>query len=236
VIALRALGALLTYPREELLANLPEIAAALDWCPAIPSAAQQRLRELIGALRRADSLELEETYVDLFDRTRSLSLHLFEHVHGDSRDRGAAMVDLKLTYERAGFQLKGGELPDFLPVLLEYLSCCPREEAFDMLGDCAHILRAIGQRLVGRGSGYAAVFEALLAVVAEQGLDWAAAPAPQETLRDPDEDWMEAPAFGVQAQPGAHSPAGATEFRSPGAGAHAGVVEVPLRHMPRRSR
>lgn len=236
MIALRALGAVLTYPREELRAALPEIAAVLESCAAIPPAAQQRLRELMRLLQRTDSFELEETYVDLFDRTRSLSLHLFEHVHGDSRERGAAMVDLKLTYERAGFQLRGGELPDFLPVLLEYLSCRPQEETLDMLGDCAHILRLIGQRLVGRGSGYAAVFEALLAVVAEQGLDWAAAPAPQEALHDPDEDWMEAPAFGAQAQPGARSSAAATEPRSFGARAHAGVVEVPLRHMPRRSR
>ena len=79
----------------------------------------------------------EERYVDLFDRGRSLSLHLFEHLHGESRDRGEAMVDLKRIYERAGFDLSARELPDYLPVVLEYLSCREIAEARAMLADCA---------------------------------------------------------------------------------------------------
>ena len=141
----------------------------------------------------------------LFDRGRATFLHLFEHVHGDSRERGQALVDLARVYERAGLRLAPGELPDYLPALLEYLSCRSAAEAREMLGDCAHVLRAVGGRLAGRGSGYAAVFDALLAIAGERGLDWPETTAPAEPEPALDAEWMDAPAFG----PGSERNAGA---------------------------
>jgi len=201
LIALRALSALLTYPRPELVAALPEIGATLANARVVPRTARERLATLVAEMRATDGLELEGRYVDLFDRGRSTSLNLFEHVHGESRDRGMAMVELKEIYANAGYALAAGELPDYLPVVLEYLSCRDPGEAHAMLGDCAHVLRSIGEALVRRGSAYAAVFDALLAFAREPGLDWSAtreAPAPEPSF---DEDWAEEPAF-APAAPG----------------------------------
>jgi nitrate reductase molybdenum cofactor assembly chaperone NarJ/NarW len=145
MIVLRALGALLSYPREEVRQALPEIADAIRASPLIAAREREGLLALIDDLRTRDLLEAEERYVDLFDRGRATSLHLFEHLHGEARDRGQAMVDLKRLYERAGYELSSRELPDYLPVILEYLSCCDLRETRALLGDCAHILKRIGQ-------------------------------------------------------------------------------------------
>jgi len=193
LIALRALGALITYPKPELIAALPEISTVLASSRLLPRAERERLDALIAEMCAADPIDLEGRYVELFDRGRMTSLHLFEHVHGESRDRGMAMVELNQIYANAGYSLASNELPDYLPVVLEYLSCRNHAEARAMLRDCAHVLRGIGNALVQRGSSYAAVFAALLAVAQEPGLDGTKASAPaRETL---DEDWAEAPAF-----------------------------------------
>ncbi len=104
--------------------------------------------------------------MQLFDRTRSLSLHLFEHVHGESRDRGQAMIDLQNLYETHGLSIGTTELPDFLPLFLEYLSTRPMAESRELLGQTAHIIAALGERLTKRGSPYAALFGALVDVAA----------------------------------------------------------------------
>ena len=122
----------------------------------------------------------EERYVDLFDRGRALSLHLFEHLHGESRDRGEAMVELKQLYERAGFELSARELPDYLPVVLEYLSCRDLAEAREMLADCGHILTTIGRSLVARRSRYAAVLQALIVIAGESPIEVAKVPPVKE--------------------------------------------------------
>lgn len=197
-MVLRALGALLTYPRPELVAALPEIAAVLDGASDLPAAERTGLAALVGEMQRTDALELEERYVSLFDRGRSTSLNLFEHLHGDSRDRGPAMVALMDVYARAGFRMATKELPDFLPVVLEYLSCRDRNEVRAMLADCAHILRGIGDTLLARDSRHAAVFAALLVIAGEPGLDRSrAAKAPAEPAFD--DDWAEQPAFATPA-------------------------------------
>lgn len=195
MLVLRALAALLSYPSPELRQALPEVAAVLRECAELPPRDRAALQELLDELAVADQLDGEERYVGLFDRGRSTSLNLFEHLHGDARDRGQAMVDLKHLYDRAGFALKTAELPDYLPVLLEYLSCREAREIRDVLSDCAHIVRAIGEALLKRGSHYAAVLQAVLTIAGQAPLDPArAAKRPPERL-DPDRDWVERPAF-----------------------------------------
>lgn len=197
---LRALSALLTYPRPELISALPEIRGVLNSSALLSAAEKARLAELVSELSHGELLELEERYVQLFDRGRATSLHLFEHLHGESRERGAAMVDLVQIYSAAGLELASNELPDYLPALLEYLSCRSLDEVRAMLADCAHIVRKIGETLASRGSRYAAVPCAILALAREKGLDWSkSAPPPAESpLDEPrlDEEWAEAPAFG----------------------------------------
>lgn len=163
---LKALSALLTYPTPELAAAVPEIRSALQAEAVLEAEGRQALEPLLASLSQEDVYELQERYIQLFDRTRSLSLHLFEHVHGESRDRGQAMVDLKTVYEAAGFAIEGTELPDFVPLFLEYCSLLPRHEARALLAEPAHVLTALGERLRKRGSHYAPVFEALVGLAA----------------------------------------------------------------------
>lgn len=158
---LKALSLILSYPTRELQGAMPEIGGVLAAEPRLTTAARRDLRPLVETLASADIYDLEERYVMLFDRSRTLSLNLFEHVHGESRDRGGAMVSLVETYREGGFDPATSELPDHLPVLLEFLATQPADEAREMLADAAHILEALRERLARRDSAYAAVFAAL---------------------------------------------------------------------------
>lgn len=157
----RALAALLSYPTPELQAAGRDIAGALDAEGLVPAAP---LAPLLRDLAEGDIYDLQARYVDLFDRSRAVSLHLFEHVHGESRDRGQAMADLIALYGEHGLQISAGELPDFLPLFLEFLSLLPPAEARALLAGPAAILRALAERLARRDAGYAAVMEALAAL------------------------------------------------------------------------
>ncbi|MCC6610185.1 MAG: nitrate reductase molybdenum cofactor assembly chaperone [Burkholderiales bacterium] len=189
---LRALSALLGYPDAELRAALPEIADAIRDTRAIDREPRDDLIALAVEIAGSDELEAEGRYVDLFDRGRHTSLNLFEHVHGDGRERGPAMLELRQRYLDAGMEPIGDELPDHLPLLLEYLSCRDMAETRDTIGEVAHILRNLGNVLLQRESRYAAVMAALLAIGNEEGLDPNAAPAPSEDI---DRAWEERPAF-----------------------------------------
>jgi len=150
--SLRALALLLGYPDAALRAQLPALMEVLDQEDVVPAARRAELRSLAADLSRRDPLEVEAQYVETFDRGRATSLHLFEHVHGDSRDRGPAMVDLAQTYEKAGLHLAPEELPDHLCVVLEFASTQPPQLAQDFLGEMAHILTSIFSALLKRGS------------------------------------------------------------------------------------
>ena len=155
----RALAALLSYPTPDLIAALPAISLEVESADG-----------LIGELMSEPLMALEERYVSLFDRSRALSLHLFEHVHGESRERGQAMVDLAQMYQTRGLTVAGHELPDYIPAFLEYLSLLDEHEARGLLQATAHIFRTLGERLAERGSRYAEVFAALLGLAGERGL------------------------------------------------------------------
>ncbi|MBL4627368.1 MAG: nitrate reductase molybdenum cofactor assembly chaperone [Roseicyclus sp.] len=159
---LKALSLILSYPTRELQQAMPEIGAVLASDTRLTAATRRALRPLVEELAERDIYELEEQFVLLFDRSRTLSLNLFEHVHGESRDRGGAMVSLVETYRAAGFDPVTSELPDHLPVLLEFLATQPFGEARETLADAAHIFEALNARLVRRESQYGAVFASLL--------------------------------------------------------------------------
>lgn len=159
---LKALSLILSYPSKELQEAMPEIGGVLASDTRLTAAARRALRPIVSELAERDIYALEEAYVSLFDRSKSISLNLFEHVHGESRDRGGAMVSLVETYREAGFDPISSELPDHLPVLLEYLAMQPTHEAKEVLADAAHIFEAISTRLGRRESSYAAIFAALL--------------------------------------------------------------------------
>jgi nitrate reductase molybdenum cofactor assembly chaperone NarJ/NarW len=155
---LKVLAKLLSYPTAELQASVAEMRAALDTEGRLPQKNRDRLDRLLEEVATRDLYDLQERYVLLFDRTRSLCLNLFEHVHGESRDRGQAMVDLMALYERHGLAIRSGELPDHLPLFLEFVSEVPEAEARGLIGETAHILEAIRQRLKKRKVPYSSVF------------------------------------------------------------------------------
>jgi len=163
---LKALSAMLSYPTAALQAAAPEIGPALEREGLLPPPARAALQPLIDDLATRDLMDLQERFVLLFDRSRSLSLNLFEHVHGESRDRGQAMVDLLEMYRAADWEPVGPELPDHLPILLEFLSLRPLAEARETLADAGHVIAVLGDRLERRGSPYAAVMRAAVALTA----------------------------------------------------------------------
>ncbi|MEI2779809.1 MAG: nitrate reductase molybdenum cofactor assembly chaperone [Candidatus Competibacter sp.] len=193
---LKVLSALLCYPQADMQAALGEMADVLDREKLVPERERRALRAFMERLERADLMELQERYVATFDRGRALSLHLFEHVHGQSRDRGQAMVNLLEVYRRHGFELDAHELPDYIPLFLEYLAQRPMGEALDMLADAMHVMALLGARLAERGSDYRAIFDALAAVVGEPAdiadiRRQAAAEGPDETIVNMDKIWEE---------------------------------------------
>lgn len=191
-LLLRTLSALLAYPDAELRAALPEIADAIRGDRMLTQKLRNDLVALVDEIAADDPLEAEGRYVDLFDRGRRTSLNLFEHVHGDGRQRGPAMLELKQRYLDAGLEPVADELPDHLPLLLEYLSCRDMAEVHDTIGEIAHILRKLGNTLLQRRSRYAVVMAALLALGGEHGLDAHAQVPPPEDI---DRAWEEKPAF-----------------------------------------
>jgi len=160
----KVLSAVLSYPTAQLQDAMPELTAAIGGEALLPVAVRRQLERLMNEIATGDLYDLQERYVLLFDRTRSLSLHLFEHVHGESRDRGQAMIDLKSLYENGGLEIDAAELPDFVPLFLEFLSTRPRAEAYELLGQPAHIFAALAERLRKRQSDYEAVFRGLAAL------------------------------------------------------------------------
>lgn len=162
----KALSVLLSYPTDELVTGTGEISEVLENDPRIPAPSKQRLHKLVAELTGDDRYDLQERYVLLFDRTRSLSLHLFEHVHGEGRNRGQAMIDLMQMYDKYGLEIEARELPDFIPIFLEYVALLPETEARELLAQPAHIFAALAERLRKRHSSYEAVFRALVALAA----------------------------------------------------------------------
>lgn len=199
---LRVLAALLAYPDARLRGHLPEMAAALAADDVLSASRRGEIDALTRWLSGTEALEAESAYVETFDRGRATSLYLFEHVHGDSRDRGMAMVNLRELYAAAGLESDTDELPDYLPMYLEYLSVLPPAQERQGLRDVGPILQAIHARLVERDSIYAAAFAGLLQLAGLEP-DAACAEEPEDDSPEGlDRAWEEtAVAFGPENDP-----------------------------------
>ncbi|MFN0044611.1 MAG: nitrate reductase molybdenum cofactor assembly chaperone [Alphaproteobacteria bacterium] len=193
-----ALSRLLSYPEPELLTSLPALLATLAEERALPAAMHMDLTRLANELSGGDLLDAQERYVLSFDRTRSLSLHLYEHLHGESRDRGMAMVRLVEHYRRHGLEISARELPDHLPLVLEFLSVIPSEEARAILGDAADLIERLHAGLTRRANPYAAITAAILHLAgrvpaAAEGEAAAPVPDPEREAAEMDREWEDAP-------------------------------------------
>jgi nitrate reductase delta subunit len=206
-LPLRALSRLLQYPDRELMDHLSEVAAALYEMPKLSKKVQAGLEEFVNNLEASDLMDSQENYVECFDRGRATSLHLFEHVHGDSRERGQAMVDLLQTYKEGGLQLSANELPDHLSIILEFASTLQLDQAKQFVGEMAHILNAVYSTLVARNNRYAWLIAAAIEFSGEN-FKVVELKIEEESM---DEEWAEPPAFGGcstrgQSKPGEEQP------------------------------
>lgn len=172
------LSALLQYPEPELVMHLPALAGLMAATPSLHAP----LMPLFAFLASTPLIDLQQQYVSTFDRNPSHSLHLFEHIHGESRDRGQAMVDLMEEYKQHGLEMTGDDLPDYVPLFLEFLDQQSEQEAARLLGDAVHVLAHIGRKLVANASPYAGVFAVL-----EQLSPVAAEMLTEPPVRDMDE-------------------------------------------------
>lgn len=172
------LSALLLYPEQGLIDSLDDIEARLGKTPGLHAS----LQPLLHFLAQENLIALQENYVATFDRNPSHSLHLFEHIHGESRDRGQAMVDLMEEYKKHGLEMRGDDLPDYVPLFLEFLSQLDQAEAERLLSDAVHVMAHVGRKLAANGSPYATVFDVLqqLSPVAAEELS-------EPPIRDMDE-------------------------------------------------
>ncbi|MFB0711405.1 nitrate reductase molybdenum cofactor assembly chaperone [Buttiauxella noackiae] len=162
MIELLVISRLLEYPDAALWQHQQELRDVLAEGGVLNLQQAAQLNDFITTLCSRDLLDAQASYSELFDRGRATSLLLFEHVHGESRDRGQAMVNLMGQYEQAGMEIDSRELPDHLPLYLEYLSQRDEAEARGGLQDVAPILALLAARLKQRESAYAALFDVLL--------------------------------------------------------------------------
>jgi nitrate reductase delta subunit len=211
------LSALLDYPDQSLIDALAEIRTTLPIHQAFPPATRIALIDLVDRLSMQPLMDSQEEYVETFDRGRATSLYLFEHVHGESRERGQAMVDLLAMYETKGLFLGNGELPDYLPVFLEFLAQETPAQAYKLLGEIAGIIRAIATKLAERGTPYCSAVAALPSLAGELPLTITALAAelsPNQEIDGQalDKKWQDEPVSFLGAQAPACAPAQPIRF------------------------
>ncbi|GHF22256.1 nitrate reductase molybdenum cofactor assembly chaperone [Kordiimonas sediminis] len=197
----KIIGLLLSYPKEDMQIHVDELIETVSEEKLVPRAVERNLLEFMDKLANRNLLEIQEEYVATFDRSRGHSLYLFEHIHGESRDRGQAMVDLIGHYKSRGLELNVRELPDYLPMFLEFLSLCNPKEAQELLGEVVHIIAAVGAKLKAKGNDYHIVFKALASLTkAEINKDFVKQALAEDAARDDsfealDKEWEDTPAF-----------------------------------------
>lgn len=201
--SLKVLGLLMSYPKPEWVLHLEDCKSLLVQEQFLPKKHMRAVLKFIENLETVDLYSAQEEYVETFDRGRSHSLHLFEHIHGESRDRGQAMVNLSAAYEEKGFFIDQAELPDYIPLFLEFLSLCSVDEAVELLGEPIDIIATIAARLQKRHSSYGVLFDALVALSrikpSQDMIDGVLSEDQEDTsLEALDKEWEEAAAFAGQ--------------------------------------
>lgn len=197
MLILKVISRLLDYPTVEMFAAKDELIAIVEKAERLTEKNRSKLVEFIQQLTDRDIFDAQESYDLLFDRGRALSLLLFEHVHGESRDRGQAMVDLMNVYKTNGFEVNSSQLPDYIPLYLEFLSEQTPEFIEEWLGDICHLLTMLSERLIDRECYYSILFDSLVEISgqeidAQQRAEVAAAVKQEErddTVEAIDKEW-----------------------------------------------
>lgn len=159
---LTLISRLIDYPTEDIHSAKHDIEQFINNDEQLSDEDKAGLISFVEGRLAMDILDWQSDYDALFERGRSLSLLLFEHLHGESRDRGQAMIDLIAEYKKAGLDISQRELPDYIPLFLEFISTQGEANARGWLQDVSHILALLKVRLEQRDSDYAALFTALV--------------------------------------------------------------------------
>ncbi len=197
----KLLGLLLTYPEGTVYSASDELLQTLRSEALLPEKFIKKIEIFLTTQKAQDLMAVQEDYVETFDRGRAHCLHLFEHIHGESRDRGQAMVDLSETYAKKSLHIDSGELPDYLPLFMEYLSRCEPQDATELLGEAIDVIAVIGAKLKKRKSPYADIFASIEVLSAAKTDAEKIKTALKEAHRDPetleelDKQWREAEVF-----------------------------------------
>ena len=197
----KILGLLLTYPEGTVYSASNELLQQLRYEAILPEKQIKKIEQFLSLQKSSSLIECQEDYVKTFDQGRAHCLHLFEHIHGESRERGQAMVDLVDTYAARGLQINNGELPDYLPLFLEYLSYCPAKDAGHLLGEAIDVISIIDIKLKKCNSPYAVIFSSIVALSSIKPDKLKVSAALENACKDPetleelDEQWKEAAAF-----------------------------------------
>ena len=197
----KLLGLLLTYPDGMVYSASHELLQTLRSESLLSKKFIKKVEIFLTVQKERDLIAAQEDYVETFDRSRSHCLNLFEHIHGESRDRGQAMINLSETYLTKGLHIDSGELPDYLPLFMEYLSLCDPKDAIELLGEAIDVIALIGTKLKKSKSPYAGIFECIEVLSATKADSKKIKNAIRESRKDPetleelDEQWKEAEAF-----------------------------------------
>ncbi|UAT42880.1 nitrate reductase molybdenum cofactor assembly chaperone [Anaplasmataceae bacterium AB001_6] len=197
----KLLGLLLVYPKETIYLESNELLRILRSEQLLSETYIKKIEAFLNIQKTQDLISVQENYVETFDHSRSRSLHLFEHIHGESRDRGQAMVNLSEAYAEKDLYISSGEIPDYLPLFMEYLSCCEFSEASELLSEIVDIIAMIKINLEKRKSPYANIFASIEALSSVKANDARVKEAIKKAPKDPvgleeiDEQWEEKAAF-----------------------------------------
>lgn len=149
------LARLLDYPTPELMSHLSEVVDVVNDDNRVTIEERNQLTEFVSWLQLHDLTGIQQIYVQTFDMVPEHDLHMTHHIHGDSRDRGPALIDLTEHFKANGLEIKDGEIPDYLPLLLEYVSTLGEEESRFFLADVGKILAILADNLEKADSPYA---------------------------------------------------------------------------------
>lgn len=194
MLLLKVISRLLDYPTPELFKASAELCSVVQNDPNLSIENKTAMIDFIEQLTSRDLYDAQESYDLLFDRGRALSLLLFEHVHGESRDRGQAMVNLLNVYQSKGFEAESSQLPDYIPLYLEFLSEQPQEYVEEWLGDICHLMTLLSERLIDRECYYSVLFDALIEISGqlvsrEEIAEAVKKEQPDDTIEAIDKEW-----------------------------------------------
>ena len=165
--SLHVLSVLLHYPDEELFNRIDEIGSAAD--QSRPADVESAVQAFVNELNTHSLIQVQEKYTAVFDIDPATTMNMTYHAFGDNEKRAAALAHLQHNYEQAGWERITGELPDYLPMMLEFLSICPHPEYTGPVWQCLQGMQPLVARLEKKAPVYAALLQPIVRMAAERG-------------------------------------------------------------------